>query len=112
MTKKKIRFNYFVPKLVNVEETDNIRWNMKDFVEFILNNKHSKLNTAVPLGDEIADLEWDTAKFDVATDKNLYYFQLSKNRSKDIPSKKKLNHEKIPLELEDDEYIGEFNLIV
>lgn len=108
---KRIRFNYFVPSLVDITDNNaNIRWNMKEFFEFILNHEHNDLNTAVPLGDEIADLEWNTAKFDEKND--LYYCQLSKNRSKDIPSKKKLNHNKVPLELEDDEYIGEFNLIV
>ena len=110
---KRIRFNYFVPYLVDITDNNaNVRWNMKEFFDFILNHKHSHddLNTAVPLGDEIADLEWNTVHFDVKND--LYYCQLSKNRSKDIPSKKKLNHNKVPLELEDDEYIGEFNLIV
>ena len=108
---KKIRFNYFVPSLIDISDNNaNIRWDMKEFFEFILGHKHSDLNTAVPLGDEIADLEWDTVHFDEKN--NLYYCQLSKNRSKDIPSKKKLNHNKVPLELEDDEYIGEFNLLV
>ena len=108
---KKIRFNYFVPFLVDISDnTANVRWNMKEFFEFILNHKHDELNTAVPLGDEVADLEWNTVHFDEKNE--LYYCQLSKNRSKDIPSKKKLNHNKVPLELEDDEYIGEFNLIV
>ena len=108
---KKIRFNYFVPSLIDISDNNaNIRWDMKEFFEFILGHKHSDLNTAVPLGDEIADLEWNTVHFDEKND--LYYCQLSKNRSKDIPSKKKLNHNKVPLELEDDEYIGEFNLLV
>lgn len=108
---KRIRFNYFVPSLVDITDNNaNIRWDMKEFFEFILNHNHNDLNTAVPLGDEIADLEWNTADIDEKNE--LYYCQLSKNRSKDIPSKKKLNHDKVPLELEDDEYIGEFNLIV
>lgn len=109
--RKKVRFNYFVPYLVNSEdENQNFRWDMKEFVEFFLNHKHKDMNTAVPLGDEIADMEWNTAKYD---DKNdIYYFQLSKNRSKNIPSKKKLNHDKVPLELDEDEYISEFILLV
>ncbi|WP_338757146.1 DUF6731 family protein [Levilactobacillus brevis] len=109
--RKKVRFNYFVPYLVNSEdENENFRWTMKEFVEFFLNHKHEDMNTAVPLGDEIADMEWNTAKYD---DKNdIYYFQLSKNRSKNIPSKKKLNHDKVSLELDEDEYISEFVLLV
>ncbi len=111
--KKKLRFNYFVPHLLDAQNPDDdVRWDMKDFSEFILGHKHTELNTAVPLGDEIADLEWDTMRYDDKEDHNLYYFQLSKNRSKDIPSKKKLNHDKRAIELEDDEYIGEFNLLV
>lgn len=111
--KKKIRFNYFVPHLIDAQNPNNdIRWEMKDFSEFILGHKHTELNTAVPLGDEIADLEWDTMRYDGKEDHDIYYFQLSKNRSKDIPSKKKLNHGKRAIELEEDEYIGEFNLLV
>ena len=62
---KKIRFNYFVPSLIDISDNNaNIRWDMKEFFEFILGHKHSDLNTAVPLGDEIADLEWNTVHFD------------------------------------------------
>ncbi|MCM0724325.1 hypothetical protein NB814_00970 [Latilactobacillus curvatus] len=112
---KKVRFNYFIPHLIDAQNPmDDIKWNMKDFMDYILNHKknHEELNTAVPLGDEISDLEWNTAFYDDKPDHNIYYFQLSKNRSKDIPSKKKLNQEKKPIELDDDEYIGEFNLVV
>ena len=54
---KRIRFNYFVPSLVDITDNNaNIRWNMKEFFEFILNHEHNDLNTAVPLGDEIAEM--------------------------------------------------------
>lgn len=38
MTKQHVRFNYFVPEL-NYENGNNFRWNMKDFLEFLLNHK-------------------------------------------------------------------------
>ena len=57
MTKQHVRFNYFVPEL-NYENGNNFRWNMKDFLEFLLNHK-GKIESSVILGDEVADFEWE-----------------------------------------------------
>lgn len=57
-----------------------------------------------------SDLEWNSCGYDEFND--LYYIQLSKLRSKNIPSRKRVNQDKIPLNLADDEFLGEFNLMV
>lgn len=108
MVKQKIRFNYFEPMLAT-EDNRLALWDMKDFLEFILSNKRA-FNAAVVLGDEVSDLEWNSCGFDERN--NLYYIQLSKLRSKNIPSRKKINHDKESLQLSDDEFLGEFNLLI
>lgn len=108
MAKQKIRFNYFEPELV-VEGNELAKWDMKNFLDTILNNKRS-FNASVFLGDEISDLEWNSCDYDYSN--NLYYIQLSKLRSKNIPSKKRVSHDKVDINLADDEYLGEFNLLI
>ncbi|MFI8544092.1 DUF6731 family protein [Enterococcus casseliflavus] len=108
MAKQMIRFNYFKPRLANEAEEYDL-WNMKPFIEYILSNKNS-FTAAVVLGDEISDLEWNSCGYD---DKNeLYYIQLSKLRSKNIPSRKRINKDKVSIDLEKDEFLGEFNLLI
>lgn len=108
MARQLIRFNYFKPKLATDGEED-ILWDMKPFIEFIL-AKPKAFSGAVVLGDEISDLEWNSCGFDESS--NLYYIQLSKLRSKNIPSRKKINQDKESLQLSDDEFLGEFNLLI
>lgn len=108
MARQLIRFNYFKPKLATDGEED-ILWDMKPFIEFILANPKA-FSGAVVLGDEISDLEWNSCGFDESS--NLYYIQLSKLRSKNIPSRKKINQDKESLQLSDDEFLGEFNLLI
>lgn len=108
MARQKIRFNYFEPQLV-VENNDLIIWDMKNFLDTLLNNKR-KFNASVILGDEVADLEWNSCEYDYSND--LYYIQLSKLRSKNIPARKKINQDKVDIDLADDEYLGEFNLLI
>lgn len=108
MAKQKIRFNYFEPMLY-INDGRLVLWDMKDFLEFILSNKRA-FNAAVFLGDEVSDLEWNSCGFDETN--NLYYIQLSKLRSKNIPSRKRINQDKESLQLSDDEFLGEFNLLI
>ncbi|MDT2612788.1 DUF6731 family protein [Enterococcus dongliensis] len=108
MAKQKIRFNYFEPQLV-IENDELVKWDMKKFLDTILNNKRV-FDSSEFLGDEVSDLEWNSCDYD---DKNdLYYIQLSKLRSKNIPSRKRRNHDKEDIKLADDEYLGEFNLLI
>lgn len=108
MAKQKIRFNYFEPQLI-IENNDLVKWDMKTFLDTILNNKKT-FDASVFLGDEISDLEWNSCDYDSSND--IYYIQLSKLRSKNIPSRKRINHDKEDINLADDEYLGEFNLLV
>ena len=108
MAKQVIRFNYFHVKLIN-NQNEMFEWDMRDFIEYIIGNKHS-FDPSVILGDEISDLEWNSCGYDEFND--LYYIQLSKLRCKNIPSRKRVNQDKIPLNLADDEFLGEFNLMV
>lgn len=108
MAKQKIRFNYFEPQLV-VEGNELIVWDMVRFLETILGNRRA-FNAAVILGDEVSDLEWNSCGYDQAN--NLYYIQLSKLRSKNIPSRKRINQDKQDINLAEDEYLGEFNLLI
>ena len=108
MTKQHVRFNYFVPEL-NYENGNNFRWNMKDFLEFLLNHK-GKIESSVILGDEVADLEWEDQQLD--QQRNLYWFRISKNRYNNIPSLKHLNKPGKPIELDKDEFVGEFSIFV
>lgn len=108
MAKQKIRFNYLEPQLV-IENDELVKWDMKKFLETILNNKKA-FDASVFLGDEVSDLEWNSCDYDYQND--LYYIQLSKLRSKNIPSRKRLNQDKVDIELADDEYLGEFNLLI
>ncbi|EPI18335.1 hypothetical protein D355_00330 [Enterococcus faecium SD1C-2] len=108
MAKQVIRFNYFHVKLIN-NQNEMFEWDMRGFIEYIIGNKHS-FDPSVILGDEISDLEWNSCGYDEFND--LYYIQLSKLRSKNIPSRKRVNQDKIPLNLADDEFLGEFNLLI
>lgn len=108
MARQMIRFNYFEPMLV-IENDELAIWNMQEFFEFIIANRRA-FNPAVFLGDEVADLEWNSCGYDETN--RLYYMQLSKLRSKNIPARKRINQDKEPLELTDDEYLGEFNLLI
>lgn len=116
MVKKKIRFNYFEICLLTPEEVvtmdieNNERsyiYDMRPFLDYILTNNYS---SAVGLGLDYSELEKDSLKYDEKRD--LYHFELSKCRSVNIPTRKKLGKIKEEIHLQDDEYIGEFNSII
>ncbi|MBT9655997.1 DUF6731 family protein [Lactiplantibacillus plantarum] len=109
MAKQAIGFKYFVPKLSYIDDEQRYNWDMTDFLDYTLTHRR-QIRLAVPLGDEIADFEWTDAAYD---DQNqLYRFRLSKLRSKNIPSKKRVNTPKDDIILENDEFLGEFNLLI
>lgn len=108
MAKQSIRFNYFEPKLVG-ESGEEYLWDMKPFIEYIIGNRNA-FNAPVVLGDEIADLEWNSCYYD--ENAQLFYIQLSKLRSKNIPSRKKVSQDKVSIHLDEDEFLGEFNLLI
>ncbi|PFM82692.1 hypothetical protein COJ46_02460 [Bacillus sp. AFS077874] len=116
MVRKYVRFNYFEVQLVpaNVllrdeleEEVQNYTadlWNMSGFLEYLMT--HLNFGTNVPVGDEFAEVERDSYSYDEV--RNIYSFQLSKLRDKNIPSKKRFGEIKENILLEQDEFIGEF----
>ncbi|VDG20642.1 hypothetical protein MUDAN_BIHEEGNE_02251 [Lactiplantibacillus mudanjiangensis] len=109
MARQAIIFKYFVPKLSFANDEQLLCWDMTEFLEYTLAHRR-EIRLAIPLGDEIADFEWGDAAYD---DQNhLYRFRLSKLRSKNIPSKKRVNTPKDDIVLANDEFLGEFNLFI
>lgn len=83
-------------------------WNMSVLLDYLMINRD--FNTNVPVGDEYAELEPDSYTFDERRD--LYSFQLSKLRERNIPSKKRFGEIKEAILLQQDEFIGEFVSVI
>lgn len=116
MARKYIRFNYFTIKLTPIELPEDMQgrdigdaWNMKPLLDY-LSVRRNPINTVVNVGQYLAEFERDTLIYDYAND--LYSFQISKLRETNIPSIKKIGNPKEDIELDDDEYIGEFVTVV
>lgn len=123
MPRKYVRFNYFEVQLVPApvvlrgelnEEYQDIEfvdqddyadsWDMSGFLDYLMT--HREFDTNVAVGDEYAEIEQDSYSYDER--RNIYGFQLSKLRDKNIPSKKRFGEIKEEILLEQDEFIGEF----
>ncbi|URM31595.1 hypothetical protein LLY41_14330 [Cytobacillus firmus] len=130
MARKYVRFNYFEVQLVPapialreelVEGYQDIRfndedeqdvadvWNMAPFLDYLMTHRDT-FDTNVEMGDEYAEIETDSYLYDDR--RNLYSFQLSKLRDKNIPSKKRFGEIKEEILLEQDEFIGEFVSVI
>ncbi|MEH7436741.1 DUF6731 family protein [Neobacillus drentensis] len=127
MARKYVRFNYFEVQLVPapvalreelVEGYQEIQlnddpdfadnWNMSNFLDHLM--VHRDFDTNVEMGDEYSEIETDSYTFDER--RNIYSFQLSKLRDKNIPSKKRFGEIKEEILLEQDEFIGEFVSVI
>ena len=123
MPRKYVRFNYFEAQLVPApvvlrdelnegyqeielldEEEHAASWDMSGFLDYLMT--HLDFNTNVAVGDEYAEIEIDSYTFDEV--RNIYGFQLSKLRDKNIPSKKRFGEIKEEILLDQDQFIGEF----
>lgn len=123
LARKYVRFNYFEVQLVpapvvlrdefNEEYQDYEHlndgdfadaWDMSAFLDFLMT--HPEFDTTVAVGDEFAEMEKDSYSYDQR--RNVYGFQLSKLRDKNIPSIKRFGEIKEEILLEQDEFIGEF----
>ncbi|WP_184120902.1 DUF6731 family protein [Bacillus thuringiensis] len=123
MPRKYVRFNYFEVQLVPApvvlrdelnegyqeielldEEEHAASWDMSGFLDYLMT--HLDFNTNVAVGDEYAEIEIDSYTFDEV--RNIYGFQLSKLRDKNIPSKKRFGEIKEEILLDQDQFIGEF----
>lgn len=114
-----ISFNYYRPQLkfLKDDKHDGIpsNWNMKDFCEWILDTKSktAKPGMSVPLNNgEFASLEWRRNDSQFDANHNLYYFRLKKLRSTNIPAISNKDGESKDLVLRDNQFLGEFNLVI
>ncbi len=117
MARKYVRFNYFEVQLVpadtavlaEINEEDipytADPWDMSAFLDYLMVHRET-FRTTVAVGDEYAEIEKDTYRYDERRD--VYSFQLSKLRESNIPSKKRFGEIKEDILLNQDEYIGEF----
>jgi len=84
-------------------------WDMKPMLDY-LSVARNVLNGEVDVGAYIADFEKETIINVMGND--LYTFQISKLRDNNIPAKKKVGRPKEDINLNHDEYIGEFVTIM
>lgn len=116
MPRKYVRFNYFTTNLTPLdlpaEMADrNIAaaYDMTELLDYI-SIRRNPLDVVVNVGEYIAELDRDTFIYDAPN--NLYSFQISKLRETNIPSIKRIGNPKADLNLNHDEYIGEFVTVV
>lgn len=100
--RKKIGFNFYTPKLLGLEKTEEV-WEMGPLLDYI--EKTESFRTTCDIKNDKIEIEPNS----IIKKENVYFFQISKLREDNIPAKKREGKEKIEFELEDDEYIGEFN---
>lgn len=103
--RKRIGFNFYKGEL-KLQENIVGGWNASKVFDYFITNNDEKTN--IDLGDEVVEIEPNT----LLKNENIYFFQLSNLRNDIVPAKKKLGQVKVELDLEDDEYIGEFTGIV
>ena len=116
MVRKYIRFNYFTINLTPIELPEDMMgraindpWNMRPLLDYV-SVRGNAINTVVNVGQYLAEFERDTLIYDARN--HLYSFQISKLRETGIPSKKRLGNPREDIELDNDEYIGEFVTVV
>lgn len=109
----RVTFNYCVP-YVKYKDKDDVRWDMKEFCEWILglkskSNKRPNMSVDLP-NDCLGTLEWRDSDFD--SSKNLYYIRLQKLRPNNLPALRTVGEDGKKMILKDDQYLGEYNLLV
>jgi hypothetical protein len=115
-----VGFSYYQPRLKFKKDANHDGvpevWDMTHFCEWILGKKGNKAKRpalSVPLpNEEFADLEWREADSKFDEQHNLYYFRLKKLRSSNLPAMATKDGESQNLQLEENQFLGEFNLIV
>jgi hypothetical protein len=116
MPVKQVRFNYFTVNLVPNEMPANMQgrnlaapWDMTPLLDF-LSVDHNIIDGVVNVREYIAEFDRHTIIYDPTA--RVYSFQIGKLRETNIPGKKRIGTPKEDLELQDDEYIGEFVTVV
>lgn len=100
--KKIIRFNYFEPTIVDIENGSTALWEVEPMLQYISINYP---NWEHQVGGECVEVEPSSV---MQREISLYGIQFSKLRITNVPSKKKIGRPKVAINLDDDEYIGEF----
>lgn len=103
--RKRIGFNFYRGELKfqgNIIEG----WDATKVFDYYIKNNTQKTN--IDIGDEVVEIEPNT----LLKNGSVYFFQLSNLRNDLVPAKKKLGQAKKELDLDDDEYIGEFTGII
>ncbi|PAM93576.1 hypothetical protein B4N84_17195, partial [Flavobacterium sp. IR1] len=111
---KKVRFNYFTVNLMPTEMPPNMQdrvadgpWDMTELLDY-LSVIQNQIDGVINVGDYIAEFDRHTL---IEGTQGIYSFQIAKLRQTNI-SKKRIGDPKEDLELQEDEYIGEFVTVV
>lgn len=108
-----VSFNYTYPTLRFISDDAPVGFNMTDFCEWLIKMKEetTRPSLVVPLSNEtFADIEWKDCMYDF--ENGLYCFRLKKLRSKNIPAFTGKNVDSTDIVLEENQFLGEFNLLV
>ncbi|MGL5580517.1 MAG: DUF6731 family protein [Cetobacterium sp.] len=103
--RKRIGFNFYKAEL-KFEGKIIDGWDASEVFDYYIKNTDQR--THIDIGDEIVEIEPNS----LLKAEKIYFFQLSNLRNDLIPAKKTLGQVKKELDLDDDEYIGEFTGIV
>lgn len=94
-----------IESLNNLRKLENVNIDLADMFDYI------KIGEVQSNKDVLGkSVEIDTTTFMPKDDKDgdIIFFQISNNRDTNIPSLKKVGVPRVPIKLDDDEYIGEF----
>lgn len=116
MSAKYIRFNYFQTRLkpdvdpeIIQDQNYSAPWDMMDLINY-LSVRRNELDDVVDLGEYRAEL--DRTTFINAVNPEVHSFQITKLRDRGLPSIKVIGIPRKELDLEENQYIGEFISIV
>lgn len=116
MATKYIRFNYFSIRLEPEEVPNNMGgqnysapWNMMELLNY-LSIRDNEIDCVVDLGEYKA--EYDRTTFIDHRNPEVYSFQITKLRDKDIPPLKTIGVPREELNLDENQYLGEYITIV
>lgn len=98
-----------IESLKKEQEYSQTKWLLGDAIRAAVSGE---IDHVMAYSDVEIELDKDTYVHDEKDEPWLYAFQLTKLRSTELPSKKKIGKERENIALKDDEYIGEFTQII
>lgn len=90
--------------LSNLDKYDEI-FTLEDTINHI---RKEVISAAATIRDKVVEIDTKSFMPKDEKDQDVIYFQMVNNRDVNIPDKRKIGAERIPIDLDDDEYIGEF----